>query len=312
MKRVVHAVLVSFILLGMVGIMPVFAHGGITVDGSDTDWAAFGTGSCPALPASNSGSSLDGIHVDCGLGLNGGTEWVWTDASGDERTDFATPDSRVDITQFRVTADATNIYFLIRMTDISQATGNGAPMIQIAVDTTQSAGDGTLNLAGNSTAMVGIDAAWEHLLFTRFGSGIAGVGVYDEGFASLQTTGSAAISMENDLIELSIPWSALSASSGPGDTLRFTVSTHRTNAADNVWYTMGGASGNSILDAITTVAGNTWSEVSDSDIDYYFDIASSPTAVTLNGLRSSQTLPIVGMVILAGGLGTLWFIRRKR
>ena len=38
-------------------------------------------------------------------------EYVWLDAEGDERTDFATPDGRVDMVEVRTTSDGFFLYF---------------------------------------------------------------------------------------------------------------------------------------------------------------------------------------------------------
>jgi hypothetical protein len=56
-------------------------------------------------------------------------------------------DTRVDLEEFRITGNASNIYFLTCMTDIDQATGDGAPQVQVAIDVDRD-GSGTQWLGG--------------------------------------------------------------------------------------------------------------------------------------------------------------------
>jgi hypothetical protein len=85
----------------------------ITVDGDASDWLL------------EAPLNVNNGHIARDAALRG--EYIWTDAEGDERTDFGAPDSRVDITELRVTADAANIYFMIRMANIDAEYGDGAP-----------------------------------------------------------------------------------------------------------------------------------------------------------------------------------------
>ncbi|MBI2892114.1 MAG: hypothetical protein HYY06_01080, partial [Deltaproteobacteria bacterium] len=66
----------------------------ITVDGSVSDWDE-ATSEMDPPGQSNVG------HVGRDPSEEG--EWIWRDAAGDERTDFATPDGRVDLTELRIT-----------------------------------------------------------------------------------------------------------------------------------------------------------------------------------------------------------------
>ena len=133
----------------------------ITIDADPVDWVL-------AAP-----TNVNTGHIArdaAGLG-----EYVWTDQAGDEQDAFGgavdpPSDPRVDITELRVTADETNVYFLVRMTDIDLAAGDGAPQVQIAVDRTGVTGDGEEWFAAWADTQVNPEAAWEYLVMTRFGS----------------------------------------------------------------------------------------------------------------------------------------------
>ena len=77
--------------------------------------------------------------------------------------------------------------------------------------------------------------------------------------------GSSNISAGNDVIEISMPWSALGVALPKR--MRFTVMIAQNSGGDTK--DVGGANA---LDCITWTAGNTWAEVSDTVIDYYFDV----------------------------------------
>ncbi len=206
-------------------------------------------------------------------------EYIWNDAWGDERTDFDDPDTRVDLTEFRVTADGTNLYFMAVMSDINQATGNGAPQVQIAIDVDLVNASGEIWLGGNSDTQVDPDAAWEYLLITRFGSGNSDVIVWQNGFSTQIFTGTESISTTTEIIEFSIPWTALEMSEPPTLPLRFTLATFRANTSDETWDTGSGTS--DALDALTNygdpgLVDNTWAEVSDQVINYHFDLFFQP------------------------------------
>lgn len=244
------------VMAGMSNSHPALAHP-VTVDGALTEWMT----DVPLPPANNG-------HVMRNVAYEG--EFIWNDAQGDERTDFANPDTRVDIVEMRVTGDASNLYFLFRMRDIDQATGNGAPMVQIAVDTDRVPGSGEVWFGGFADTRVNSSAAWERLITTRFGSGNSDLRVWDTGW-NASYVGTAVISDAAETIEGAIPWSALGFSAPPTLPLRFTVATFRANTSDNTW-DIGGSGTSNALDAVTTQSGNTWGEVQDGVVDYYFDI----------------------------------------
>ncbi len=301
------------VALLMIGLMvgAAYAHGGITVDGDGSDWANLGNGNCPVAPGVNSGVVLTVTDSDCGL-ADAGTEYVWTDAVGDERTDFSTPDTRVDITELRINGDENNLYFLIRMNNIDQGTGNGAPQVQIAIDTDKIAGSGTEWLGGNSDTQVDNSARWEHLVLTRFGSSNANVMIWDSGFANQRFVGAEANSTINNVVEISIPWTELGALT-PGGTAHFTVAAFRSNTSDDTW-DIGGNS--DALDAITTTGPNTWDEVSDQVVNYSIDLSfQDPSAISLQALSagSQGQLQFLMIVALLGVMVTVsWLMWQRR
>ncbi len=131
----------------------------------------------------------------------------------DERTDANRgPDSDNDLTQFRVTGDASNIYFLARFQDITDA---DYPYLAVAVDTTLDT-SGQVWLGDDSDTMVSGSAAWEREIVVNLGK----TGYYDPAW-NWTNAGTSYISAADDTIEISMPWSALGVT--PPGKLRFTV-----------------------------------------------------------------------------------------
>jgi uncharacterized repeat protein (TIGR01451 family) len=255
---------VLFAALGIVAIFLFTSPGqralahSIDVDAVDVDWSMAAPGQV------NLG------HIGRDTDHEG--EYVWRDAAGDERVDLADPDTRVDLTEFRVTADGDTLYFMAVMSDVDHATGDGAPQVQVAIDTDQVSGSGQAEMAGASEISVTADAEWEYLVVTRFGSGNGDLVVWQNGSVTI-TTGSAAVSTTSEVIEIAVPWAALEMSAPPTLPLRFTVATFRAQTNDDT----AEVSGADALDAITNygnpgLASNTSVEVADGVIDYYFDL----------------------------------------
>jgi hypothetical protein len=269
-------------IIGLTAVAVVFALAQITVDGNPSEW----TGTPPT--ENNTWKYSAGTAG----GLN---EWIWKDAQGDERTDFASPDTRVDILEVRIASNATYLYFLIKMTNIDLTSGDGAPMVQISIDRDRTAGSGNVWLAGYPETQVNVNAAWEYLVTTRFATGHNNLRIFPSG----TITGTAVISADNDVIEGAIPWSAIGGS--PNNyTLRLTFSSYRAwpdygsdltsevDDYDNAW-DIGGDGESDALDVVTTAGPNTWDEVSDGVIDYYVDIQ----------FLNDQTLPVQAVSLVA-------------
>jgi uncharacterized repeat protein (TIGR01451 family) len=222
-------------------------------------------------------------------------EYVWYDNPGDERTDFASPDTRVDLVEFRVTADEDNLYFVAVMSDVTQANGDGAPQIQVAIDTDRVSGLGQAEMAGSSEISVTADAEWEYLIVTPFGSASSPVSdtiVYQGDLATKVWTGTAAISTTTEAIEVAVPWTALEMTQPPTLPLRFTVATFRTDANDDAADVAGSADA---LDTVTNYGdpgdtSNTSTETSDGIIDYYFDLFFEPDGDIYSPLLISEVL----------------------
>jgi autotransporter-associated beta strand protein len=100
----------------------------ITVDGNPADWR--GTASTVLNSAA---SSLQ--------------EYIWTDKRGETRTDSGDYPN-ADITEFRVYADSTWVYFLVKMTNITDVS---KPFIAIGVDTRTNPASAAMNWLGDDS-----------------------------------------------------------------------------------------------------------------------------------------------------------------
>lgn len=261
-----------------------FAHGGITIDGSASDW-------CGTPPGSNNTGA-----TSCGTC---GCEWIWKDASGDQRNDGDDPDSNYDLTEFRVTGDSTYLYFLLKFSDITDA---GRPYVGIAIDTNRTAGSGQQWFGDNADTQVHNDAYWEREVVVNLNK----TGYYNTAW-TWTDAGNSQISASNDVVEIRMPLSGLGITWST--TLRFTVLIGQN---DNGGIKEVGYS--DALDVISTAS--TWGELSTTDdtIDYYSDVQFGPTAVTLSSFTATSALPRAGAVLAIGGVGALagvlWLRRR--
>jgi hypothetical protein len=234
----------------------------ITVDGDLTDWDA------RTWPAHSNIGHIGRDPMDRG-------EFIWRDAAGDERTDFSSPDPQADIREFRITADPMALYFCVKMEDITITTGNGAPMVQIAIDLDRVAGSGQLDLGPLTDTKVGQGGRWERLLVTGLGSGTA-PRVYDPAFAYVP--GEAVASSATNAIEIKAPWASLGLPGPPAVGVRFSVAVFRSDAADQPWE-VGDATVSDALDAVTNYLDprsssypNTWLDLQDGVLDYACDV----------------------------------------
>lgn len=239
-----------FVGVGGYGLPAVLAHSS-TVDGDAADWFT------PVpLPPVNNG------HVMRNASYEG--EFIWQDAVGDHRDVGDDPDTNYDLTELRITADDTNLYFLLRFDDLTNA---DLPYISIAVDTTR---DGTGNDAFGDSADVAThaDAEWERQIIAN--SNRTG---YFSGAAPYVFTaaGSSAIATDTDIVEIGMPLADLEIDLTDGAVVRFTVSIGQHDGA-------GGLAGSYIrrgaLDVVTTAATTYPGEISEQDgvIDYFFDV----------------------------------------
>ncbi|MFH1434304.1 MAG: lamin tail domain-containing protein, partial [Pseudomonadota bacterium] len=212
-------------------------------------------------------------------------EYEWLDGIGDERKDFADPDPQVDFWDFRITGDRDALYFMARFNDIVVDTGNGAPMIIMAIDVDRAPGSGqpyfgTFGLPSENVqtdTFLPPESAWEFLVTTRFGSGNPDLRVYNANtLFPPMLAGMAVINAGGDTIEGMLPWGALGFDGVPNVPLRFTVGTVHATDADDSW-DIGGPGTSDILDAVTNYGdpgamANTWTEVADQVLDYHWDV----------------------------------------
>jgi hypothetical protein len=107
----------------------------ITVDGDPTDWY----GEAP--------DTLNTAWVNLG-------EFIWKDKTGEERHSAGSGDSTVanpssDIDEFRIYADANWVYFLVKMTNITDV---AKPYVAVGVDSRKKASSEEMNWLGDESA----------------------------------------------------------------------------------------------------------------------------------------------------------------
>lgn len=288
-SRLISTVVIAALLLST-SVLSAAAHFLTGIDGDPGDWANLSNSSCAAAPGENTSAiiTIDETNITaCGLTVTG-TEWVWTDPNGDERTDLGNPDTRVDIVEFRVTSDPRNLYFYVEMADIATTavSGTDAPMVQIAIDTDLLGGSGYSEFLRGADTSVSDFAYWERLVVTTFGSGGTRPVLYAPTPSVSSNAGSEqAISANNNLIEIQVPWALLPV--GPGSSVRLTVATFRAQSNDNVRPASPSMNSN-VLDAITTEV-DTSLEVQDGTLDYYFDVFfDEPTSIELKDMSAAS------------------------
>jgi hypothetical protein len=262
---------------GFTALSPSARAATVTVDGNPADW------STPAGSWTNLGQVIRTASY--------AGEYVWYDAAGDQRADFANSLNE-DLVELRVTGDDTFVYFLVGLADIQMPFGDGAPQVQIAVDLDRIPSSGQVDLGGFCDTLVSPNAAWEHLVQTRFGSAAGPYTtpmVYDVSWVG-SPTGVAVIDDALETIEIGIPWAALGLTGPPATPLRLTVAVARSNTSDECW-DIGGVGVPDVMDALTTygdpalaqqAATATWpDELSNTDpvVDYHFDVWFVPSAL---------------------------------
>jgi hypothetical protein len=245
------------LLLGLAGAAS--AHT-IAVDGVANEW----------LPRQPNAADLGMIARDA----TGRGEFIWRDASGDARTEVAgMPDPAADLLEFRVTADASAMYFLARLPQIVVAT---PAQLQIALDTAATGGLQTF-LSGTETALpVGMGAEFiVRTLFLNAAVTDAGARVYN---ASQTAVGDVPAVKGADGIEIAVPWQTLGLAGPPSDRVRLCVAVFRAQTAT----TTVEITGPDALDVLTNYGNprgpaapspGTASEfASDSRVDYFADV----------------------------------------
>lgn len=288
-------------LVALLTVSTAFAHALVSVNGAKdaNEWlAGFGSGGCPALPGNNS----SGIYSSS-QGCTGptGSEFIWTDETGDQRTDHWNGTGNMDIKEFRLTGDSTNLNFLIEFSDITDC---GSEYIAIAINSNDSAGT-TYFPDSADTNLGDFGGGYERVIEVNTSS--TGYWTNDTTFTN---SGSSFCDATNNLWEISMPISGLGlswpASSGAYD---FAVAVF-CNTSGGIC-DVGGSS--DAMDVITSVSGNTWNEVGDGSLDYNFTMGFGPTAITLRGLtaQSGSRLPLAllagaAALLALGGAALVW------
>jgi len=236
------------------------------IDGSLSDWLL------PPPPVDNVNTGHLVTDVD------GRGEYVWLDLAGDERTDMANPDPESDLLGLRITGDSTYVYIGAWFQDLTLAPGqDGVVQLQIAIDTDLMSGSGQSWLAHFADTRIAAEARWERLVLTTFGSGGAAPQVYDQNFVPVVTANAAqAYSADEDAVEIRVRWLDLGLAGVPAGPLRFSAAVFRVDLEDRT-YDIGGGIISNVLDAVTNNRDpggvyNTWYEVSDAVLNYYWDI----------------------------------------
>ncbi|MBM4319538.1 MAG: hypothetical protein FJ125_06175, partial [Deltaproteobacteria bacterium] len=214
-------------------------------------------------------------HIGRNASFHG--EYIWKDAAGDQRTVFGggDPHAGVDITELRITSDATFLYFLVKMSDITVTTGEGAPQVQIAIDRDHVAASGNEWFGKWSETQVVAAAEWEYLVVAAFGSAHDPY-VYDTNWADRNAAppdpkAEAVISAVNDIVEIKVPWAIIGGA--PAAPLYFSViSAQCDGGAEN---NTREAFGSDAIDVVTNygnpgLTDNSWTELEDGYIDYHF------------------------------------------
>ena len=191
-------------------------HGrSITVDGNPNDWLAD-----TSLQDVNTGK----YYSDVG-------EYVWKDAENDDIGDgdytyplnstyFGTANNTADLLEFRITYDSENVYFLIKLVNVSNAFGKpegfSVPIVTIHIDQDRVDASGQEWTAQYMDAKFNSSCWWEYAIVVKGG----GSYVLDKNFNNL---GSITVkgSEEYNVIEVSVPQSKIG--SPMGETWRFMV-----------------------------------------------------------------------------------------
>ncbi len=264
----------------------------IVVDGNPADWI----GTTPTVINSASSSRQ---------------EWIWRDKRGEVRTDHA-DHPNADITEFRVYSDDTWVYFLVKMDNVTDV---AHPYVAIGVDTRRDAGSTSMNWLGDDAETFigdGYFAGGAHH-FSEFQINVHHVGettrlemyAHDGSEWYAPPTGGneqVAISSANNAIELRVARADLNLAGEK--TARFTVASFLNTG---VWNNEGGGTrrlADNTAHAADSISISPWGmtdnrlersawdeDISDSDIDFWFDVRFNATG-TIN--NNPPTTPALG------------------
>ncbi len=233
-------------------------------------------------------------------------------------------DTRVDLVQWRISGDTNDMYMMFQLENTTGANlgESGAPYIAVAIDLDRTAGSGATAFPGGADTSTSNDAAYEYVVVINLAdSRLSGrtytntSGALDDKPGAIFTildsngnyvgagTGEIAVNLDQNFVELAIPWGDLGFSQAPNNQyLRFTLMTARgysTYGSSGGTWDISGSS--DALDVMTTAA-STWDEVSDGVIDYYADVyfSNGEPAVPPASLQFVSPTPAAGSTLLVG------------
>jgi uncharacterized repeat protein (TIGR01451 family) len=289
MKRTPRFVFITSVIALLTLLMSsiVSAHT-VTVNGAGADWF-----SKTQLPRTNAGHIL--------RNASGQGEYAWSDVVGtatrvgDQRVDATTPFTRaVDLEQFRVTADATNLYFLAELEFIASTSNpvpsSKLPQLQIAIQTPSGTHLNTSLVSPNGSVpvdtTVSTDANWDFLVQTRFQASLSAPPALYTTPASSSNVGSATLTKSTgNTAEISIPWSELGGKPAKDKHLRFTLAVLFSDGT-----TPSDGATSKVMDAISS-ADDTLAEVQDGGIDTFFDVYFDTNGEPYSPLLVSEIVP---------------------
>lgn len=242
----VGVLVVLLVLISGPGQLPVAVAHSVTVDGNLNDWKT----TFPSPPVNNGHVMRNSLYEG---------EFLWSDASNDARVVGTDPDSNYELTEMRVTADSSDLYFLLRLADVTAA---NRPYVAVAVDTDRASGSGKTAFEDSAGVQTHTDAAWERQIIANSNR----TGYFDTA-SSFTSAGTSVISAAADAIEVSMPLAALGIDLTDGAVVRFTVFVGEHDGSGGlVIY-----GGRGPLDVVTT-QDDTADELTNGVIDYFFDV----------------------------------------
>jgi len=258
-------------------LLPVFIYGQhvITVDGSASDWIGTPSATPHATVYSNG-------------------EFIYTGQSNDERTDFNTsqPSSDNDIIEVRFTLDATSLYILVKMRDITNVdyphlcfvfTNGSSNQTFIGDDSYRS------NANASSATSLGNSSQYGRLLdIHSSSSGTPVIELYNGGSWYGVGSTSVSISTINDLVEAKIALSDLGLTSSSSTNISLMTCPNRVGWNNDVDATAWGidnqTNGVDVMTPSASPSTNAWfRDLNDGDVDTYasVDLGSVPLPVEL-------------------------------
>jgi autotransporter-associated beta strand protein len=266
----------------------------IVIDGNPADWVG-----SPSTVINSAASSLQ--------------EFIWTDKRGEVRVDSG-DHPNADISEFRVFADSDWVYFLVKMTNITDAT---KPYLAIGVDTRRDSGSASMNWLGDDSGTFIGDGYFgsggavhfpEYQINVHHANAAGGARIelyaHDGTFWYAPPTGgntNVAISTANNAIELKVARADLNLTGAV--TGRFTVASYLNTGA---WNNDGDGTvqlAENTADAADSVSIAPWNttdnsltlsawleDISDADIDFWLDVKFAAGGLSDNSRPSTPTL----------------------